>query len=414
MHARPLFPLLVLAALPVQARPAAAQVTPRYGSVFEGSAAEKLAEGVYAFIAPDSKTAYFNGNTLVVVGDDGVLVVDSGDALSATRKTIAEIRRLTALPVRYLVNTHWHWDHALGNGEYRAAFPGVTIISTAATRDLMDTKGRTNLAESIAAIPPYLDSLRQALASGARRDGTPLVPRDRESLQAQIDDLGRGLQFYRDAHVALPDVTFDRQLTVRLGGRAVTLMALGPGNTAGDAVVYIPDARVVASGDLIVAPTPFAYDSFIFDWPEAMRRLMAIDAAKIVPGHGPVMTDWSYARLVTELLESVGAQVRSAVARGLSLEDTRKAVDVSALRARMAGADPILARNFDQFFLAPAVDAAFKEAQRGPLPGKDGPPLRNPGSEDPALHLRPPGSPAYFQCRRTKASTSGSPPCRMR
>jgi glyoxylase-like metal-dependent hydrolase (beta-lactamase superfamily II) len=358
-----LFAAALLASTPA---PAEAQVAPRYGSVFEGSAVERLAEGVYAFIAPDSKTPYFNGNTLVVVGDDGVLVVDSGDALSATRKTIAEIRRITPLPVRFLVNTHWHWDHTLGNGEYRAAFPGVTIVSTAATRALMDTKGRANLAGSIAAIPPYLDALRQALGSGTRRDGSPLAPGDRESLQAQLDDLGRGLQFYKDAQVALPDVAFDRELTIRLGSRVVELMAFGPGNTAGDAVVYVPDAKVVASGDLVVAPTPFAYDSFIFDWPAAMRRLVALDAAIVVPGHGPVMRDWTYARLVSELLESIGAQVRSAVTRGLSLEDTSKAVDVRALRTRMAGADPILARNFDQFFLAPAMDAAYKEAQGQP------------------------------------------------
>ena len=352
--------------LAVLAAPAAAQIAPRYGSVFDGSAVEKLAEGVYAFVAPDSRTAYFNGNTMVVVGDDGVLVVDSGDALSATRKTIAEIRRLTALPVRFLVNTHWHWDHALGNGDYRAAFPGVTIISTATTRDLMDTKGRANLAESIAAIPPYLDSLRQALTSGTRRDGTPLGPGDRESFQAQLDDLGRGLQFYRDARVELPDVTFERELTIRLGARAVKVLAFGAGNTAGDAVVYVPDAKVVATGDLVVAPTPFAYDSFILEWPAAMRRLMALDAAIIVPGHGPVMRDWAYARLVSDLLESIGSQVAGAVAKGLGDEAARKAVDVSAIRARMTGDDPILQRNFDQFFLAPAVDAACKEAKGQP------------------------------------------------
>jgi cyclase len=339
-----------------------AQIAPRYGSVFEGSAAERLAEGVYAFIAPDSKTPYFNGNTLVVIGDDGVLVVDSGDALSATRKTIDAIKRLTPLPVRFLVNTHWHWDHTLGNGEYRAAFPGVTIISTSRTRDLMDTKGRENLAGSVAAIPPYLDTLRQALAAGTRRDGTSLTPADRTFLQAQIDDLGRGLGFYKEAVVALPDVTFERELTLRLGGRVVKIMAFGPGNTAGDAVVYVPDAKVAASGDLVVAPTPFAYDSFIFDWPAAMTRLTALDAAVIVPGHGPVMRDWAYARTVTELLESVGAQVRRAVARGLSLEEARKAVDVSAIRTRMTGDDPILQRNFDQFFLAAAVDSAYQEA----------------------------------------------------
>ena len=357
-----LISLNVLAVLLTVPGPAASQVAPRYGSVFDGSAQERLAEGVYAFIAPDSRTPYFNGNTLVVIGDDGVLVVDSGDALTATRATIAAIKRLTPLPVRYLVNTHWHWDHTLGNGEYRAAFPGVTIISTAATRELMDTKGRENLAGSIAAIPPYLDSLRQALGAGTRRDGTPLTAADRASIQAQIDDLGRGLVFYKEASVALPDVTFDRELTVRLGRRAVKLLAFGRGNTAGDAVVYIPDARVVASGDLVVAPTPFAYDSHISEWAAAMQRLTALEAAHIVPGHGPVMRDWAYARLVTSLLETISSQVAQSVARGLTAEGVRAAVDVAAMRARLVGSDPILMRNFDQFFLAPAIEAACSEA----------------------------------------------------
>jgi len=362
MRSATLAPGCLALALSLLASGANAQVAPRYGSVFGGSAVEKLADGVYAFIAPDSKTPYFNSNTLVVVGDDGVLVVDSGDALSATRKTIAEIKRLTSLPVRFLVNTHWHWDHALGNGEYRAAFPGVAIVSTTATRELMETKGRANLAESIAAIPPYLDSLRTALKTGTRGEGTPLAPRERESIQAQLDDLSKGLGFYREATVALPTITFDREMAIRLGSRVVRLIAAGRGNTAGDAVVCVPDARVVASGDLIVAPTPFAYDSFIFDWPAAIRGLMALDATIVVPGHGPVMRDWTYARLVTELLESIGAQVRKAVSRGLSLEDTRKVVDAASFRARMVGDDPVLGRNFDRFFLQPAIDAAFKEA----------------------------------------------------
>jgi cyclase len=201
MRRYPLVAVALLAAFPAMAAP---QVVPRYGSVFDGSVQERLAAGVYAFIAPDSKTPYFNGNTLVVIGDDGVLVVDSGDALSATRQTIAAIKRLTPLPVRYLVNTHWHWDHTLGNGEYQAAFPAVTIISTSATRALMDTKGWANRADSIAAIPPYLDSLRQTLAAGVRRDGTILTRSDRESLRAQVDDLGRGVQCYKEAQVALP------------------------------------------------------------------------------------------------------------------------------------------------------------------------------------------------------------------
>jgi glyoxylase-like metal-dependent hydrolase (beta-lactamase superfamily II) len=87
----------------------------------------KVADGVYAFISAESNNAIVSGNSVAVVGDDGVLVVDSGNFPSETRKLIAEIRQLANLPVRYLVHTHWHRDHTDGDSEYRAAFPNVLI-----------------------------------------------------------------------------------------------------------------------------------------------------------------------------------------------------------------------------------------------------------------------------------------------
>src|SRR5580704_12069941 len=83
----------------------------------------KVAEGIYAFITAESNNAIVSGNSVAIVGDDGVLVVDSGNFPSETRRIIAEIRQLTPLPVRYLVHTHWHRDHTDGDSEYRGAFP---------------------------------------------------------------------------------------------------------------------------------------------------------------------------------------------------------------------------------------------------------------------------------------------------
>src|SRR5690242_1011761 len=84
----------------------------------------KLAEGVYAFIAPESKTPFVSGNSLAVIGSDGVLVVDSTNVPSLARRMIDDIKKLTDKPVRFLVNTHWHPDHLMGNAAYREAFPG--------------------------------------------------------------------------------------------------------------------------------------------------------------------------------------------------------------------------------------------------------------------------------------------------
>jgi len=89
---------------------------------------------------------------------------------------------------------------------------------------------------------------------------------------------------------------------VDLGNRDVRIMFLGRGNTAGDAVVYVPDAKVVATGDLVVAPAPYATGSFMFEWPETMKQLMALKVDAILPGHGPLMHDWTHARLVVDLI----------------------------------------------------------------------------------------------------------------
>ena len=92
----------------------------------------RVADGVYAFITPEERTGFQSGNSIAIIGDDGVLVFDTGNIPGPLAAQIAEIRKLTDKPVRYVVNSHWHPDHNLGNSEYRAAFPGVTIIGTSA------------------------------------------------------------------------------------------------------------------------------------------------------------------------------------------------------------------------------------------------------------------------------------------
>ncbi|HVT39891.1 MAG TPA: MBL fold metallo-hydrolase [Gemmatimonadaceae bacterium] len=328
----------------------------------KGYSTVRLSEGVYAFVAPESRTSLVTGNSLVVVGSDGVLVVDSGHLPSVTRQMIREIKTLTDQPVRYLINTHWHEDHVGGNGEFRAEWPGVSIVSTTATLRAFQANVRDDVARQLRDIPPGLDQIRRMLAAGANKDGSPMSPSDRAFREAQIVDFGAFYPELSAIRFAEPTLTFESQLSLYLGGREVRILWLGPGNTAGDAVVHVPDARVVATGDLLVAPTPYASGSFMYDWPKTMRRLMQIDAVAIVPGHGPVERDWTYAALVTSLLDSLGVQVQRAVDRRASLEDTRAAVDVTAFRDRMTGTDSFRIRAFNVFFLATAIERAYREA----------------------------------------------------
>jgi glyoxylase-like metal-dependent hydrolase (beta-lactamase superfamily II) len=141
---------------------------------------------------------------------------------------------------------------------------------------------------------------------------------------------------------------------------------MGRANTRGDLVVYLPDDRIVATGDILVAPVPFSFGSFLGDWLGTLGRIRALDVAVIVPGHGPVQRDWSYLDRVSRLIESTLTQVRAAVAAGKDLDSTRAAVNLSAFEKEFGAGSLLNERAFRGFFVTPAVERAFREA-RGEL-----------------------------------------------
>jgi glyoxylase-like metal-dependent hydrolase (beta-lactamase superfamily II) len=276
---------------------------------------------------------------------------------------IAEIRRLTDQPVRYLAHTHWHADHVMADAEYKDAFPGITILSTGFTRSKIATEPATYKKDVAEKGPAAIERMKQLLATGRRGDGTPLSDEDRRMLEAQARDHATVVSELAGARPVSPDLTFEGNVTVHLGRREVRLRFLGRGNTAGDTVVHVPDARFVATGDLLVHPTPYGHGGYPGDWIATLRKLMAIDAAAIVPGHGPVMRDWSYAWKLIPLLESVRSQARAAAEEGATLEETRQRVRLERFEKEFAGNDPARARAFRSFFVEPIVERAWQEAR---------------------------------------------------
>ncbi len=339
-------------------------VPPSYGAVFDSVQTVRLADGVYAFVSPDSRSAFVSGNSLLVVGHDAALVVDAGHFPSLSRRIIAEVKRLSPVPVRWLVNTHWHEDHLAGNADYLAAFPGLTIVSTTATRDTVRTKVPGMIVDEVKNYPGFAQQLRRQLDAGVTADGKPIPAFSLEYNRHELRDLERVIPELASIAVTPPTVAFDREHRVDLGGREVHLLWLGLGNTPGDAIAWVPDAKVVATGDLVVAPTPYAFGSFIYEWPGTLRRLMELPAASIVPGHGPVMHDWSYAAFVATMLDTLGAQMTRAAAESPSLDAARMRIDLGVFRATLVGDDPYLARAFDRFFLSSAVERAWDEVRR--------------------------------------------------
>ena len=323
----------------------------------------EVGPGVFAFISPETNGPIPSGNVVVVVGDEGVLVVDSGRFPSLARRMVAEIRQRTHRPVRFLVHTHWHLDHIAADGVFQEAFPDMVVVSTAFTRRKIVEKQVPYLAALEKTDAGYLEYLAAALARGMGRDGAPLSGDRRRYLEQQARDVRLEEEELGGVRLVIPALTFEQELRIHLGRREVRVAFLGRGNTEGDAVVIVPDARVVAAGDLLVNPIPYGYGCHPSAWIRTLAALTAIDAAAIVPGHGPVQQDWSYARKVSALLEEIERQVGEQVRRGATLEQTLARVDLSTRRKSFAGESFERGAAFDDFFVRSAVDRAYQEAK---------------------------------------------------
>lgn len=264
--------------------------TASHAAKLPGHETVKVADGVYAFISAESNNAIVSGNSVAVIGDDGVLVVDSGNFPSETRKIIAEIRQVTTLPVRYLVHTHWHRDHTDGDSKYRAAFPNVVIISTPYTRKMITDRAMKNLEEEIKMGPDYASYLRKLAQDGKDGSGKALTAEEKTYYSDFAESIDAAVTEFKQVKLLLPDETFDENLDVHLGKREVQLKFLGRGNTGGDAIIYVPDAKVAMAGDLLVYPTPYVFDSYFADWIRLSANSKRSAQPRLSPAMGPCNT----------------------------------------------------------------------------------------------------------------------------
>ena len=324
----------------------------------------ELSPGVYAAIYSEFRMDPIEGNSLIVVGDDGVLVVDSGRSPHSARAMIAEIRRRTDKPVRYVVNTHWHDDHVFGNQAYAEAFPGVVFAAHANTREDMVQQSIPSLTRyGVEYWQKMAAGFDERLAKGTRADGTPLTEAQKTRLRDQARTVREYLPKIPGQRIVLPTLTFVDRLTIHLGQREVQLLHFGPGNTRGDVVVYLPKEQIVATGDLVVHPVPFAYGSSMAPWIDTLKQMRGLNASAMVPGHGPVMRDTVYVDKLIDLFASLVTQVNAAVAKGLSLEETRKSIDIEAFTAFFSGDDAFRRAQFGDSILREAVERMYKAAK---------------------------------------------------
>lgn len=291
------------------------------GGLFE---IRKVADGVHVAVAAPAYKV--NSNAAIVELDEGLLVVDTHSKPSAARVLLGMLRDLTPKPVRYVVNTHFHYDHAHGNQVYG---PGVEIIGHEFTRAAL-LAGMSKSSASYAGLLRVLrqrdDSLRR-LADAATTD----------SARAAARRALRQVQRYQAAIDAVvptpPTVTLSQSMTLVRGGREIRVTFLGRGHTGGDVVVYLPRERVLVTGDLVGSGLPYLGDGYLDEWAATLERVAAMEWEVILPGHGAPVRDRQRPLQLAALLRDIHRQATALLDQGVSVDEAEARLDLRAHEA---------------------------------------------------------------------------------
>lgn len=270
--------LALLAGAMPAAAPAAPQETappaPHVASV------KQIASDLYFFFD------YDGSNSVFLVTDQGVLVIDTREHPRAGQDLIDRIRKVTDKPIKWVINSHFHGDHTFGNAAFQAA--GATFVAQKETARIMQ--------------------------------------------QVQPKEMARRMDYFESHHydpnevkLILPDVTFDNEMTIRLGGREVRLFYLGPGQQPGDTFVLFPQDRALYTpGAFARRSIPnMAFTPSVDNWIKLLNQVAAMDVDYILPAHGDVANRGDVKELAAMLSDEY-TTVQGAIAKGMSLEQAQQ------------------------------------------------------------------------------------------
>jgi len=266
-------------------------------------------------------------NAAIFVNSRDVLVVDAHSKPSAAAALIAQIKKdVTTKPVRYLVNSHFHWDHTQGDAAYKTGGAKVDIIASDATKQLMTQLSRNRLKESLDGVPKQIDDVQARLAKATS-----------DADKARYTDLIRQLKSYQSEMqsytLELPTITFAKSHVIQDAGGDLHIEFHGRAHTAGDIAVFSPQKRVVASGDAIIGFLPNIADGYPRQWPATIDSVGQLGFDHIIPGHGPVNHDRARMLQMRNYIEELTALVETGKKAGRPLDELQKTIAPTSLKS---------------------------------------------------------------------------------
>ena len=299
----------------------AAQSRQPAGTAHNGKAFKfnKVRESIYHAVGTGSLAVV--GNSSFIVNDNDVIVVDDHVSPAAAWVLLEEIKEVTNKPVTTVINTHFHFDHAHGNQIFA---PNVQIIGHEFTRRMLlsNSIGMPLYQNYVTGLPGQIDGLRKRIASEADAAA-------KAKLQTQLQVAENNLASQKELKPTPPNVTLATQMTLYRGSREIQIRFLGRGHTAGDVVVFLPNEKVVMTGDFLTSGLSNMSDSYPEEWVTSLDALKKLDFDAVLPGHGDAFTDKTKIDYFQAYLRDVWSEVSRLKKEGVSADEAAKRADLT-------------------------------------------------------------------------------------
>lgn len=278
---------------------------------------EVVAEGVY--FATGNGALYTMSNALIIERDEDVVVVDSHITPAAGRALLDSIEVVTDKPVTTLINSHFHYDHANGV----PAFGDIQIIGHEYTRAKLagDPMHEQTFESSLRRFDNTVNNLQQRLANAADAQ-------ERADLQGQLEFWQAHVKAQEEIDPVPPTVSMNDRMTLFRGGREIQLHFFGRAHTGGDIGIYLPEEKILFTGDMLLGGISYLGDGFVSEWAQTLENLKQLDFELILPGHGPGFRDRERIDNVQAYYRDLTEAVVSMKAQGLTAEETATRADL--------------------------------------------------------------------------------------
>lgn len=307
----------------------------------------KVTDSIYVF---KPRIDWVHGNGIAIIGNDGVFFIDTYIQTNYAEAAIQGLKKITRLPIKYVLNTHHHNDHVLGNSVFKKAFPGCQFIASDSCFRRMNGKAKKDIETEKTDIDESIKVLEKELKDGKMANGTPITGNLVNFWKWQLQETIDYKKQYKGNRLVNADITFSDSLTVRWGSMTLKLGVLKEkGHSVSDVMVWIPEKKLIITGDIVVAPTPYA-NANTYGMLPALQQVIDYNPQIIIPGHGPVLYDHSYLHLLKQVFTAYITETEKAFQNKMSRKDAVTSISFPELDAKLTGDDLVKKWAYISFF----------------------------------------------------------------